>query len=184
MPSNDDERAVMRRLFQERFDGRSIAQCLRSLSVPRTLKIEYLRIMAERYPPPCTTVASIVESLDVATRREWTFWRQNIGQPDCRLEWPGNGQENQMSDAATFAEFDREISEIEGRLAYGSETSVYGHFVHRMGEIGGAKWRESDQAVPQDELAWWRKAYDLYATDQELALDEQATDIQDIFDRV
>ena len=84
----------------------------------------------------------------------------------------------------TFTEFSREIREIEGRLAYGSETSIYGHFVDRMSQLGGKGWRESDTAVPGDEIEWWKKAYELYEADQQLPADEQATDVQDIFDRV
>jgi hypothetical protein len=84
----------------------------------------------------------------------------------------------------TFAEFNAEIKAVEGRLAYGSETSIYGHFVDRMGELGGRRWRESDAEVPADEVAWWRKAYELYEADQQLPRDQQATDVQDIFDRV
>ena len=84
----------------------------------------------------------------------------------------------------TFAQFEREIKDIEGRLAYGSETSIYGHFVARMSEVGGNGWRESDATVPTDEAAWWRKAYELYEADQQLPADQQATDAQDIFDRV
>lgn len=84
----------------------------------------------------------------------------------------------------TFAEFRAEIKEIEGRLAYGSESSIYRYFVHQMTTIGGNNWCESDIDVPANELAWWRRCYELYEVDQALPLDEQAADCQEIFDRV
>ena len=62
----------------------------------------------------------------------------------------------------TFAELNTEIRGIEGELAYGSETAMYGDFVSRMIDLDGTDWRESDAEVPSDEVAWWRKAYQLY----------------------
>ena len=88
-----------------------------------------------------------------------------------------------MSDT-TYKMFDAEISARESQLAPGSETSIYGDFVRRMAELGGGSWRESDALVPADELAWWRRCYDLYTADQALPRDEQAQDVQDIYDRV
>ena len=82
----------------------------------------------------------------------------------------------------TFAQFHAEIRAIEGDLAYGSETAMYGDFVARMIKLGGNQWRESDSAVPEDEVAWWRKAYQLYREDLAKPESERFESIQDLFD--
>lgn len=84
----------------------------------------------------------------------------------------------------SFREFAQEIKGREGELAYGSETAMLGDLNSRMAELGGKDWRESDEIVPAGEVAWWRRAYELYAADLALPLDERATDLQDIYDRV
>lgn len=84
----------------------------------------------------------------------------------------------------TYAEFNKEISAIEGQLAYGGETSYYGHFVDRMTKLGGPNWRESDAEMDDEEVAWWVRCYDLIQADAKLPADEQATDVSDIFERV
>lgn len=84
----------------------------------------------------------------------------------------------------TYQQMDAEISRREGELASRSETSIYGDFVAAMAKSGGRNWRQSDAVVDADEAAWWLRAYDLYAADQQLPRDQQATDVQDIYDRV
>lgn len=84
----------------------------------------------------------------------------------------------------TYAQFADEIHARESRLAYGSETAILGHFVAEMRKLGGEDFRESDSIVPADDLAWWRQAYDLYEADMALPADDQAADVQEIFDRV
>ena len=84
----------------------------------------------------------------------------------------------------TFAELNTEIRGIEGELAYGSETMIYGDFASRMIDLGGKDWRESDAEVPSDEVAWWRKAYQLYREDLAKPEGERFESIQDLFDSI
>jgi len=84
----------------------------------------------------------------------------------------------------TFAELNTEISGIEGELAYGSETMIYGDFVSRMIELGGTAWRESDAEVPSDEVAWWRKAYQLYREDLAKPESERFDSCEDLYHAV
>ena len=84
----------------------------------------------------------------------------------------------------TFAELSTEIDGIEDELAYGSETMIYGDFVSRMIDLGGKDWRESDAEVPSDEVAWWRKAYQLYREDLAKPESERFDSCQDLYNAV
>ena len=84
----------------------------------------------------------------------------------------------------TFAELNTEISRIEDELAYGSETMIYGDFASRMIDLGGKDWQESDSAVPEDEVAWWRKAYRIYREDLAKTESERFESCQDLYNAV
>ncbi len=84
----------------------------------------------------------------------------------------------------TYAELHTEISRRESELAPGSETSIYGDYVRDMTRLGGHGWRERTATVPTETTAWWLRCYDLYAADLALPVDQQATDVQDIYDMV
>ena len=83
-----------------------------------------------------------------------------------------------------YAELDTEISRREYELAPGSETSIYGDYVRDMTHLGGVGWRESSATVPAETAAWWLRCYDLYAADLALPVEQQQTDVQDIYDMV
>lgn len=84
----------------------------------------------------------------------------------------------------TIAKFHREILRKESRLAPGSETNLYGHFVAHMYMLGGRDWRDSKAKVPAADVAWWRRVYELYEAERSKPLADQVTDVQAIFDRV
>jgi len=84
----------------------------------------------------------------------------------------------------TFAELNTEIRGIEGELAYGSETMIYGDFASRMIDLGGKDWRESDDVIDADEVAWWRKAYQLYREDLAKPEGERFESCQDLYNAV
>lgn len=87
----------------------------------------------------------------------------------------------------TLAKLNQIVTDYEGRLADGGETPLLGRYNERMRQVtgqGGMCARDPDVTVPDNEAAWWQRAYALYEADQAKPRDEQTTDIQDIFDAV
>lgn len=96
----------------------------------------------------------------------------------------GQGNAGTKETTMTYDELDKEIGRRENELEPGSHTGIYGDFVTDMEKGGGDDWRESDNPVPPDVEAWWLRCYDLYEADQTLPADQQADDVQSIYDRV
>lgn len=65
-----------------------------------------------------------------------------------------------------LAALTKEIRDVERRIAYGSETVLWGRYLDRMRETTGVWSPDPDECgdaeVDDDEAEWWRAAYALY----------------------
>ena len=82
-----------------------------------------------------------------------------------------------------LADLTREIKDTDLYLAPGSETVLWGRFLHRMKEVTGIWSPDPDECgdaeVDDDEAEWWRAAYALYHE-----RGGEFDDIQSLFDAV
>lgn len=79
-------------------------------------------------------------------------------------------------------DFLNDIRTLEGELATGSETCIWGDCIHRLNEVVGYNVLSADDTVeiPIDEARWWLSAYKKLSDPNEDINDLQS----DIYDRI